>query len=247
MRAFINILLGCTLLSGFLACKKTDPTDCFKSTGQVIFEDRESVSVRFIRLENNVNLILTQDQNPQILVEAGENLLDKIDTELNGDSLFIRNNNSCNWVRSFSTLVNVYVNVTNLLQIEYFGSGNITVTNTIISDSLKLDIRKGAGSVNLMINSGTTYLNLHEGTCDITCNGNSSVTFIYAADYGPFFCEGLESHHVFINNRGTNDCYVRAVYELGATIEYLGNIYYYGNPSIVNSVIKGSGKLIKMD
>lgn len=240
-------IIGFLIILGLQSCKKIDPFDCLKSTGRVVMEERQSIWMSYISLSSNVNLIIIPAGEPYLLVEAGENLMPSVKTTWQGDSLFINNENSCNWVRSYEHQINVYVHVKNLLKIDYHGSGNITSTKTLVSDSLVLDIREGSGSVKLDIETGVSYINLHKGTSSLDINGSSGVTYVFAGDYGLVDCEGLESCYLFINNRGTNDCYIRVTYELGATIEYLGNIYYYGNPSIVHANLKGSGKLIKME
>ncbi len=247
MKKEYTVLLCLLIISFLLSCEKTDPGDCFKSTGKIIMENRPAADISYISLENNVNLILTQDSTPEIIVEAGENLLKDIKTELQNNLLYIRNENRCNWVRSYDKEINVYVSVQSLDSIDYQGSGDIYCTNTIMSDSIILDVRAGSGSINLDIEVISSYLSLHTGTADVNMSGYSGVCFIYANDYGPFNCRKLITDYMYINNRGTNDCYITVKKELGATIEYMGNIYYYGNPPVVFSKILGSGELIKME
>ncbi|MBU3927046.1 MAG: DUF2807 domain-containing protein, partial [Bacteroidetes bacterium] len=51
---------------------------------------------------------------------------------------------------------------------------------------------------------------------------------------------------MYVNNKSANDVYVRASEVLGATIEGLGNIYYYGDPPEVGFIKQGSGELIHL-
>ncbi len=229
------------------SCKKGDITNCFKGTGEITTEIRAIGEVSFIHLSNNVNLILTQDSTPFIRVEAGEKIINSIITEWKENRLYIRNENGCNWVRSYLKDINVYVGVQSIDSIEYRGSGNIISTNTIINDSIKIDIREGSGSIRMDLNVGKSELYLHYGSCDLHMTGFSGVTHIYAASYGPFFCQDLYSKFIYITNKGTNDCYINVSEELYAKIEYMGNIYYYGNPESVATELTGSGQLIKLD
>lgn len=243
-KIFIGIVLLFVLNS---SCKKGGITDCFKGTGEIITESRTAGGVSFIHLSNNVNLILSQDSTPFVKVQAGEKIIESVKTEWEGSKLYIRNENTCNWVRSYMKDINVYVGVSSLDSIEYRGSGNITSTNTIVNDSIKIDIREGSGSIIMDINVGKSELYFHYGSCDLHMSGYSGVTYIYAASYGPFYCEDLLSTYTYITNKGTNDCYINVTKELFAKIEYMGNIYYYGNPEIVEKTITGSGQLIEMD
>lgn len=223
-------------------------TGCFQGTGKIIEEQRNiSSHCIYIKVEDNLNLILTQNASPQIIVEAGENLQENIIATIINDSLYLSNKNKCNWLRDYSKPINIYIPSKNLYKIDYQGSGDISATYQIERDSLIIDVRNGSGSITLDLNVQLARLNLHEGTSDFNISGKSLITFIYAADYGPFFCSNFESKHLYMNNRGTNDCYVNSTYELGVTIENLGNIYYYGSPEIINSDITGKGRLIKME
>jgi len=230
------------------ACEKNGLDDCLKGTGKITKETRMYTSnCIYVRLEGNVNLVLVADSTSALVVEAGENLMDQITTGVINDSLLIQNRNRCNWVRDYSTPVNCFIPQGKICESDYRGSGNITSECPVVRDSICINVRNGSGSITLEVYTLLARLYLHEGTADLNISGKSQVAFIYAADYGPFFCSKFESTHVFINNRGTNDCYVKATYHLGATIEHLGNIYYYGNPLNVDANITGSGQLIKMD
>ncbi len=230
----------------FFSCKK-DVGDCFTNTGKIITENRTSEDFNLISLNNNVNLILTQDSVNTVMVEAGKNIISSIKTEFVNGHLNIKNTSSCNWLRSYAKNINVYVSVKRLDSLKYKSSGNVSCTNTIKNDSISIDVWGGAGTIELDLDMRIARLNIHYGTVDMIFHGSSSVTYIYAASYGPFHCEDLYSGNVYINNRGTNDCYVRAKKVLEATIENIGNIYYYGNPEVVSSNITGEGELIKME
>lgn len=241
------ILVIIIIITTLPGCDKFFLDDCARSSGKVIFESRESADISYISLTDNVNLILEQGSAHSIRVEAGENIIGNIITEIDGNNLYIRNENHCNWVRSYSKEINVYVTVSSLDSINYRGSGEIISLDTIRNDSIKVDVWEGSGTINMKIDVDKSRLNLHYGTVDMIFSGYSGLTYIYASSYGPFHCQDLETKYTLINNRGTNDCYVRASLKLFAEIEYVGNIYYYGDPEEVLSNITGTGQLIKMD
>lgn len=233
------IVLGIFLLS----CEKGDPTDCFKNTGEDITETRAISSFNKIVLEDNINLVLTQSDAYSIKVHGGKNVLKKVRTDIDNEVLYIKNNNSCNWMRSFDREITVYANIDLLNQIEYRGSGDITSTNEINSDSLLLDVWEGAGKVDLKVDVYRNYIYFHIGTADIYYSGHAHLSYITASSFGPVKADELSTVFTYINNEGSNDCYIRAGLRIEATIKNIGNIYYKGNPEIqVDS--QGSGKLI---
>lgn len=244
MQANIFILVAALLF--MQACEKSILDNCAKNTGRIIIENRGEPHIDYIHISDNVNLILKQGNAGSLRVEAGENIISSIVTEVNEGRLYIRNENKCNWLRSYNKDINVYLSVADLDSLDYFGSGTISSENAISGDSVQISVWEGSGSIEMELDVEKSRLNLHYGTVDFNIRGRSGVTYIYAASYGPFYCEQLNSKFVYINNRGTNNCYVRASVELGATIEYLGNIYYYGNPPVVHSNISGEGELISM-
>ncbi|MBK8876731.1 MAG: hypothetical protein IPN13_23740 [Bacteroidetes bacterium] len=48
-----------------------------------------------------------------------------------------------------------------------------------------------------------------------------------------------------MTTKSTGDCFVSVSKEVGVTIEYVGDVYYSGNPYQVDQQVTGSGKLIR--
>lgn len=227
----------------FSSCEKGDPTDCFKNTGENITETRSASYFNKIVLEDNVNLVLTQSDNYSISVRGGKNVLKKVKTDIKDQTLRIQNNNSCNWMRSFKREITVYANIDSLNHIEYRGSGDISSTNPISGDSLLLDVWDGAGKIDMQVDIRRNYIYFHIGTADIHYSGDAHLSYITAASFGPVHAENLNSVFTYIDNKGSNNCFIRAQVYIGATIENIGNIYYTGHPEIqLNDM--GDGELI---
>ena len=243
-RAFIGLYMLTLLVMG---CEKIPGEDCFKSTGEIVIEHRSVDPFEHIVLEDNINLILTQGNEEAISIRAGENLLESIITEVNNNELKIKNENKCNWVRDFNKEIDVYLSVRNLCSITYRSSGMILSTNTITTDSLNIAVWDGTGTIDMDINTRVSVLSIHYGSVDFHMRGQSNVGYIYAGSYGPFFCEDLVTTFMFMDNRGSNDCYVHCVKQLEVEIEYTGSIYYTGNPEIVKANITGTGQLVNLD
>jgi hypothetical protein len=228
-------------------CEKFPGEDCLKSTGETTIEHRSVDPFEHIVLEDNINVILTQGNEEAISVRAGENLLESIITEVKDNELTIKNENKCNWVRDFNKEIDVYLTVRNLCSITYRSSGLILSTNTITTDSLNIAVWDGTGTIDMDIQTRVSVLSIHYGSVDFHIRGQSNVGYIYAGSYGPFFCEDLVTTYMFMDNRGSNDCYVQCVKQLEVEIEYTGSIYYTGNPQIVKASITGTGQLINLD
>lgn len=243
-----NWIAFLVLLSILYSCEKSSLTDCFKNTGPVTTEEREVDDFNHILLRHNVNLHLRQAEKNKITVKAGGKLIKKIKTTVNDDGqLEIRNNNSCNWVRSFDTPIDVFLDFVKLDSIEYRSTGDILAEETLFLDTLKIDVLEGSGMIELKVDAHVVFCGLTYGTADIVLTGKCEISYVYSAGFGRIDNRDLSSKFVFVNNKSSNDVYLQATIDLGATIENIGNIYYTGNPPTINLNKTGTGKLIKLD
>ncbi|MBC8319467.1 MAG: DUF2807 domain-containing protein [Bacteroidetes bacterium] len=243
-----NLLLIILLLTFLPSCKKGGVSDCFYSSGKLTMQERNIDDFNTILLKDNVNLILNKSENNGIVVEAGSNLVGGIKTEVNQNGVLeIRNDNQCNWIRSFESPINIHLNYVDFDTVEYRSIGDITNTDTLKTDSLWINVHEGAGKIDLKLDVLKLYASLHYGTASIVLSGTCGLSYVYSASFGLIDMINLESNFIYVNNRSSNDIYLRVVTNLGATIENVGNIYYAGNPPIVTLNKIGSGELIKMD
>jgi len=223
-----------------LSCKK-DGGACITNTGKVIIQERFVGDFDSISMNDNVNLILTQDTVNQVKVEGGQNIIQGITTKVTNHLLIIHNQNTCNWLRSYHSPLNVYVSVKNLWKVIYNSSGNLTSSNAIASDIFIVDAWGGCGTINVELNIKDGFFLQHMGTANFILRGRCNINSVYAGDFGSFQCSELLTGYTFIKNYGSNDCYVNASRYLDATIGSIGNIYYSGNPDTVYTHINGSG------
>jgi len=230
-----------------VSCEKSSVGDCFKSTGSVSIVERSITGFHTVVLKDNVNLVLNKDNTNSLTIEAGSNLLSKIISEVNDSILTIQNTNSCNWVRSYNTPITAYLTFANLDTIQYQSIGDISSIDTIHTDNLMINVTEGAGEINFIVEAKTLYCNIHYGTADIKMRGIANVCYVYSSSFGLINNLNLNADFVYLNNRGSNDVYVKANKTLGVTVENIGNVYYKGNPTDISFNQLGSGQLIKLE
>lgn len=240
-------LLILLLLAVFTSCEKTPVVDCFKNTGSIEKSERTVAYFHAIELHDNINLHLIPSSRQSLVLEAGTNLKNRITAEVNEDSvLVIRNNNTCNWVRSYDKEINIYLEFTELNSLEYRSIGHVTNSDTLRLDSLQIDIWEGAGLIELSMNIGICWANLHYGTADILLTGESRITSLYQLGAGKIDTQGLKSRQVYLKNWSPNNMMIWSEQFLFAEIKGLGDVYYLGNPTIESNLI-GEGQLIPFD
>jgi hypothetical protein len=228
------------------SCEKYTVGDCFKSTGPIKIEERSISGFHTVLLKDNIDLVLLSSSTNSISVEAGENLLSKIKTSVDDSVLIIENNNSCNWVRAYDSPLKAYLNFTRLDTIEYRSIGNISSTDTVFIDSLVINVREGAGEISFLVDTHMLFCNIHYGTADIKMKGITMFCSVYSASFGLVDNRGLMATQVYLNNKSSNDVYVKSNDILEVTIENIGNVYYTGSPNHISLNKIGAGELIKI-
>ncbi|MFH0865167.1 MAG: DUF2807 domain-containing protein [Bacteroidota bacterium] len=242
MRKLIQIFLLIIIIA---SCSKEKQCDCLKSTGDIITEERPVAPFTEIKIEDKINLFLKQDSFYSVRVEAGENLLSDIITEVNDSVLEIRNDNSCNWVRSYKPAINVYVTFIDIWHFMYEkGAGTVIAEDTIFTEYFQLDDFNGTGSINFLLHTDFSWFNLHTGPADLTVKGVSDVCYLYSAGNGPADLRYFKTKGTYMTNKSTADCYVWTTDEIDAWIDYVGNVYYTGSPGKITYKYTGSGRLI---
>jgi hypothetical protein len=237
------------LLAWFISgCSEEGGFDCFMPTGEVKKEPRYVSAFHFIEIHDNINLFLTQDTLVNKLeVEAGENLLPGITTEVENGHLYLRNENTCNWVRKFDIPVNVYISFSRLDSMIFRAAGDLTFTTPWQNDSIQFDVWEGAGNIDLKLDVFKSRVYVHYGVVSIVMSGNSQVSYLSNKGYGPVDAQGLFTKYSYLNTLSPNDCIIWAENEIGVTIDNIGNVYYKGDPAVINKQLNSSGRLIRLD
>ena len=224
-------------------CSK-DFCDCFTATRSLKTIDRNTGFFTSVRIEDNINVVLLKDTFCHVTLACGSGIIDHIKTEVTDNRLRLWNNSTCNWVRDLDPQIIANVYYTTLEEISYSATGKVSTEDTLKEQKFTLNVRDGAGSIQLKVNVDTAWFNQHDGATDINLSGKVNAQYIYNNGLGPVNALNLKSLFTFVNNRGTNDCFVQVQDHLEARIEYCGNIYYLGNPQVIISWIEGSGKLL---
>lgn len=241
MRFSILLLI---LLFSFTNCSKDHLFDCTKSTGNEIEESRTIGKFKNIHMDNDVDIILYSDTTDFVRVKSGSHLIDGIITEVDGNTLYIRNENKCNWVRSFGNKYTVTIGMKNPEHIETYGSGNLFCNDTIRTDEFFFDSWNASGSFHFIFNNRIVHLVNNIGRTDIHASGVSAVAYSFINDVGILDASSLTTNLFYIRNSSTGDLRINVQSELTAEIKYNGNIYYSGNPYKIDRTITGNGTLI---
>jgi hypothetical protein len=235
--------ISAIIISLLLAACGSNAPDCMKSTGKVIRETRSLNTFSTLEISGNINVILTSDSSYDVVVEAGEHLLKKIKTEVSGTRLLVRNDNSCNWVRSYKNPLNVYVGIKNIDDIFQYSPELLSTEKLLIKDTLIVHLYSN-GSVNLDLDSKSIWLDM-DFLGDCRLRGKTKKMLVTSLGMGQFNSEGMNCAELYVFGKGQGDVFVRSDSSLVAYIENSGNVYYSGSPVVIGGSNTGTGRLIQ--
>lgn len=236
------------LAIGLSSCGKAPVCDCFDSAGKPASQVRELPFFNQLIVNDNVNVFISIGNPEQVTIKGGGNLISNIGANVSNGILTLKNNNICNWLRSYKkSAINVYITMPQLTTITNSGYGTVQSQGTLTIDSLVLYTTNSPGDIDLALNS--KFINAHMfGTADITLSGQCQ-TFLtnYFGGTGFIYNNSLVvTNYAFISSNTTGDCYVNCTGTLDVQIYGQGNVYYSGTPSSVQFTSEGgSGQLIK--
>lgn len=240
-----QLVIFLSMILVFASCKKTG--DCFKSTGDTISESRELEPFTSIELNDNVDLFLIADSVHSARVEAGENLIENIKTNVSNGVLTITNQNSCNWVRSLKNEFKVYLSLPHLKQLTCTGSGDVIGQGYLTTDTINIDLVDAYSSVYLDLYATQVFARVHTGPGDIVLRGNADYCYTYSTGTGFIYSHELSARETWAFNSGAGDIYVNPIDTLRAEINYIGDVFYRGNPGNIKLEDNGEGELIPLD
>src|SRR5688572_10512082 len=126
---------------------------CKKDFGTLVTETRHTGPIKKIILDHKINLILKQDSFDNLTVTAGSETISSVSTETKDSVLTIQNIDNSN-INPPGNIIDVTVGVTDLQNIEYKGSGYVISKNTIKAPTFTVISSKGAGNINLSVETG---------------------------------------------------------------------------------------------
>ena len=235
--AFIILLL-------LIACKKENRWDMIKRTGKEIKEERIVAHVKYFNFgKGKMNFYFTNSPTYKVEVEAGENLIDLIKTFVKGDTLYVTNENKCNWARSYKPQVNIYISTPDLRQVVEYGQGQLKSTNTLTGQFLSFETWSTC-DIAIDINCDSLRTHLHN-SASVTATGFAKTHYSSMWHNSTFWGDDLitESTEIYNNTTGNFYCHVNS--ELSAAMVLSGNIIYSGSPSIRIDNLGGIGKVLK--
>ena len=210
---------------------------CKQDPGILITEERSLPSFTALELGGAGKVLITQDTTYAIRIEAGDRLMNYIETEVTNGKLRIweRSNRFHNWKP-----VRYFVSAAYLDRIVLAGSGEIT-GNDFQTQDLEL-ILAGSGRIYVAADPAHTRAEI-TGSGQIDVTGATQTLDLRITGSGEFECRSFISDTTDVTITGSGRAVVNTTEALFAKISGSGDIWYYGNPPVVETNISGSGTI----
>lgn len=226
-----------------ISCKKEQMRDCIKGKGERSIEERPIKGIRKIELRDHVRVSIRKSKEERVEVHAGKELLSLIRTKKEGKTLIIKDENTCDWSRSYHPIPEVKVFTESLKRLEQRGTAPIRMLDTFRVQRFDYAQWDGMGDVTLRLDADTVYLKQHTGSGHLRVHGNCDWSFLYAGSSGFMYLEDFENRTVKAVSEGTGNLRLKVTEDLAAYIKGLGSIFYKGDPTLSKTVNEGEGAI----
>ncbi len=239
MKTIFVLLLTTISLNTFATC------ETIQGNGSLKKETRSASGYTGIELQGSMDVKIDYGSSNSIIVEADENLLPYIETEVENGNLKIRQKKGFN-LKSKNKLI-VHASLTKLTNIGLSGSGNILGTGDFLNNgktSIKLS---GSGNIGLGVADISELDVAISGSGNINIKGGqSNIISVAISGSGNLNCSNFATNNVLARVSGSGNIRVNAAKSIDARVSGSGNIYYKGAVTNLSMKASGSGKIIKV-
>lgn len=227
------------LLSNMMCMGCNTSWNGIKGDGQVTTKNRSVGNFDGITVSGSFDVILVSGKEGEISIEAEENIIDYILTEVNGGTLEIgtKKGHSLNFTRK----VTITVAFEDIEKARLTGSGSITSNETIKASNFNTSVT-GSGDVILTIDAGNTQAQV-TGSGDLKLMGKTNSFDCKVTGSGDIAAYGLKAKNADANVSGSGGIELHCSDALNARVTGSGDIYYQGNPQKRSVSTTGSGDI----
>lgn len=214
-------------------------------SGKIESETREVQDFLAVSINYPAEVLIQQGKVEAVKVEADDNLLPQLTTDVEDGTLTIENNQQP-WSQRVNPTKRVKITITvkDLHEIEFSSAGNLRVDG-LKTDALRLNLN-GVGEMKLNDLDVDTLESRLSGAGNIEASGTADELDIRISGVGGFDAPKLESQVATVRISGAGSATVNVVDDLTARVSGAGSISYYGSPT-VHEDVSGAGSVSKAD
>lgn len=213
--ALAFLILASTM--GAISAPHCRAADRIQGSGKARIEVRNLSGFKKVVAGGAVNIAIVAQKDFGVTVEADDNLLPILKTEINGDTLRIYSTNDY----TTQTRINVGISLPEIDGLEISGASVATITN--------------AKTAALALNSS--------GAAEIKIDGTVDFLAVDASGSSKINAEPLRAVNAKINASGSSQVIVAVTEQIDATTSGSSRVFYLGNPRNLQQNISGSSSI----
>lgn len=208
--------------------------------GHVEEESRDVSGFSGVHASTGIDVFISEGSGFDVKVEADENLLEVILTELNGNMLVIKTDRVN--IRSAKSK-KVYVTMPKLKELKISSAGDCKGMTPFNCDDLRVSI-SSAGDLKLDVEANRIDINI-SSSGDATLTGRTGVLEANLSSAGDLQAFDLIAETVSVDVSSAGDARVFASEEISMNASSAGNIYYKGGAEVVHSRSSSAGDIVR--
>lgn len=212
-----------------------------RGNGNVIRQERKVSAFNELEISGAFNVFLTQGPTQLVIVEADDNLMDDIKTEVFGTTLKIEPRHPIHNAKSLKIFITVPV----LKHIDVSGAVDIETQTKFKQDDLSIEI---SGATDAKLELELKKLDIRSsGGCDMKLAGIATVLALDCSGAVDFKGFDLLCEEASIEISGAGNAQVNVSKTLKSNVSGAADVRYKGNPEKVWSDVSGAGSIKKVD
>jgi hypothetical protein len=213
-----------------------------RGSGKIVSENRSIQGVQGVSLEMSGQLTVKLGDQESLVVTGDDNLMQYIETNVNGGTLTIHQPNNTN-LRPSETL-RYELTVKSLNSLATSSSGSISAP-TLQANQMHLDVSSSGGIQLAGIQANTLLVNISSSGDVKIDQGQTQDQTITISSSGNYEAGSVQSQSANINISSSGSATVWVTENLNSNISSSGNVNFYGNPN-VSQQASSNGKLVSL-
>lgn len=221
----------------FLFLSACDTLQYKKGNGEIVVKTHYPDDFDEIVINGNYEIFLEKGNEPKVVINVDENLVEYIEVESFQGILSITSTKN---IRSKEE-IKIFITYRNIERISNSGASALFTESQLVSEKLNLTL-SGAGMIEMDLDVSTLEINLL-GAGYIRLKGSANNQVIRMTGAGGLDAYELESTDCDISISGVGGAKVNVSGTLIASVSGIGGIRYQGNPAHVNRKVSGIGQI----
>ena len=238
MKTFQSVLFV-VIFSALAGSCYFDNVESISGNGKVVKQSREVSSFSGLKVATGIDAVITQGDRESLQIEADENLMDYIKTDVSDGKLKIYTDKNIRNAKAKK----VTITYKRLNSIDISSAGDVDGNNTLVTDELDIEM-SSAGDLTLSVEADRLEITISSGG-DAKLSGKVNALEADLSSAGDLNAYDLEAKAGDISVSSAGSASVFITEEASFQCSSAGSINYKGEPRIKNVSTSSAGSVNK--